>query len=125
MPRCTARPIVRRVLSRHLKCPWPYAQYLRLLPCARAGASVTGDKKRKHGKASYLVKVTTPCNHVHHALFRDASSDCVLNDASATRAGSKTCKVCLPDGKASTRLKPRFSWNSRPGWNVERMSEDD
>ena len=80
-----------------------------------AGSTGTGDKKRAHGNPSTLVRVTTPCGHVHHANFRQSSKDCVLNPASAKRAWSEFCGACVP----KINLKPRKCWNTKPGWMVE------
>ena len=87
----------------------------------QGGAATTGDASRAHGESSKCIKVTPPCGHEHHALFRPSSGDCVLNPASAERAGSETSAVCVPPGLVSTRLKPRKGWNSREGWKVEDM----
>ena len=75
-----------------------------------------------HGhQESELIKVTPPCGHVHHANFRRSSRNCVLNLASAERARSETCDVCVPPGPASTRLKPSRGWNKLEGWLLEDM----
>ena len=68
-----------------------------------------------HGhQESTLVRVTTPCGHVHHANFRQSNMDCVLNPASAKRAGSAFCGTCVP----KINLKPRKCWNTKAGWKV-------
>ena len=87
----------------------------------------SGDKKRHHGKQSELIfRVTPPCGHEHHALFRLSNTDCVLNLASAKRAGSETCATCVPPGGAKNRLKPRKCWNTKKsGWKVEDMPKND
>ena len=35
------------------------------------------------------------------------------------------CTDCVPPGRAKTHLKPRFGWNSRPGWKFEYMPKGD
>ena len=86
------------------------------------GMQITpGDAARHHGEPSVTIKVTPPCGHVHHALFRKSSGDCVLNLASAMRAGSEACDACVVPGRVRDHLKPRLSWNSKPGWKVESM----
>ena len=58
--------------------------------------------------------------HVHYALFRASSGQCLLNQASAGLAGSATCIDCVPEGGSLCNLKPTRSWNKQ-GWMIEDM----
>ena len=65
--------------------------------------------------------MTPPCGHVHHALLKVSSRQCVLNQASANLARSETCIFCVPDGGWKANLKPTRSWNNKKGWTIEDM----